>query len=466
MVAEHGCSSASVGSETSTHFTRSEVSTMVRRLATQEHYVVLAQLSSLISAVLKFGAATDENPFMRVNTLITELISWLQDEASLETRQKACFDEETLKATEKEDLGADTAKHSSKISSRDRILQCTVEQILDVPVPEKVEQLTEMPKIVSQNRIQQRTVEQTVDLPVPQDEEEPAEFFMASSQDRTQQRYGEQTIEPLAISFVGKIVEMPVQTQEKTRQGTNPHVVNTVEAEMPKIIKETVQRKWPVINEKIDQATKHPEVPQVQVSEKAVEIPQLQVVRKIDDIPEIRTDVGTHTSDSFGAAPLSQAAQVEIAEAVEIGTPIPAESRPPIFVTAPVLEIPVVGQRQALNIQTEQKTIDVPQIRCLEPLVDVPVVTQQTAEIPVVMLKQAPTLHRIQKMVEVPQIQYIDKVVDAPVEMQSSPEMEHVASTLATEWEASTPHVVDSSLRKKKSSGSLQSPRARNSRAG
>ena len=44
--------------------------------------MVLAQRSSLISAVLKFGAATDENPFMRVNTLITELISWLQDEAS------------------------------------------------------------------------------------------------------------------------------------------------------------------------------------------------------------------------------------------------------------------------------------------------------------------------------------------------------------------------------------------------
>ena len=64
-------------------------------------------------------------------------------------------------------------------------------------------------------------------------------------------------------------------------------------------------------------------------------------------------------------------------------------------------------------------------------------------------------------MVEVPQIQYIDKVVDAPVEMQPAPEMEHVSSTLATEWEASTPHVVDSSLRKRKSSGSLQSPRAR-----
>ena len=69
--------------------------------------------------------------------------------------------------------------------------------------------------------------------------------------------------------------------------------------------------------------------------------------------------------------------------------------------------------------------------------------TQQTAEIPVVMLKQVPTLQRIQKMVEVPQIQYIDKVVDAPVEMQPAPEMKHVASTLAVEWEASTPHVVD-----------------------
>ena len=39
--------------------------------------------------------------------------------------------------------------------------------------------------------------------------------------------------------------------------------------------------------------------------------------------------------------------------------------------------------------------------------------------------------------------------------------MEHVASTLATEWEVSTPHVIDSSLRKRKSSGSLQSPRVR-----
>ena len=55
------------------------------------------------------------------------------------------------------------------------------------------------------------------------------------------------------------------------------------------------------------------------------------------------------------------------------------------------------------------------------------------------------------------------------------PEMERVASTLATEYIASTTGVTDtvatdSSLRKRKSSGSLQSPRAkagmRNSSAG
>ena len=80
--------------------------------------------------------------------------------------------------------------------------------------------------------------------------------------------------------------------------------------------------------------------------------------------------------------------------------------------------------------------------------------------------RQVPLIQKIQKMVEVPQIQYIDKVVDGPVEMQPAPEMELVTSTLATEYIASATGVTDivatdSSLRKRKSSGSLQSPRVR-----
>ena len=127
---------------------------------------------------------------LKVKGSITELISRLLGETSSETRQKACFDEETSKA--------DTAKHSSILetavsrsnldsedSSQYRTLQCTAEQILDGPVPETMKQLVEtpemmtqlveVPKTVSPDRIQQRTVEQIVDASVPQAVEELAE---------------------------------------------------------------------------------------------------------------------------------------------------------------------------------------------------------------------------------------------------------------------------------------------------
>ena len=78
-----------------------------------------------------------------------------------------------------------------------------------------------------------------------------------------------------------------------------------------------------------------------------------------------------------------------------------------------VVGVPVVWQRQALTIQT-----DVPQIQCLESLVDVLVVTQQPAEIPVVIPKQVPTFQKIQNTAHDPQLQYCDKVVEVPVAMQ------------------------------------------------
>merc|ERR1711991_1015197 len=49
---------------------------------------------------------------------------------------------------------------------------------------------------------------------------------------------------------------------------------------------------------------------------------------------------GTQTSESLGTAPVRQVAQAEIVEVVEMGAPLPAESAPPMFVTAPVLEAP------------------------------------------------------------------------------------------------------------------------------
>ena len=77
--------------------------------------------------------------------------------------------------------------------------------------------------------------------------------------------------------LVQKIVEMPVtQTREEMQQVANKHVqhvVNAVEVEMPKIIKETVHGEKPVSKEKMNQMTKHIDVPPLQFIDKAVDIP-------------------------------------------------------------------------------------------------------------------------------------------------------------------------------------------------
>ena len=170
-----------------------------------------------------------------------------------------------------------------KTSSRDRTSQRTVEQILSVPVPEMVTQLVEVPNNVSQDRIKQRTVEHISEIPVPQVVEELADISKVFSLDGVQQRFGGQIIEPPALSLAEKIVEMPVI--QKTQQVVNAHVqhvVNTVEAEMLKISTETVQRKRPGIQEKINQETKRIEVPPLLFTDKAVDVPvvaQRQVSR-------------------------------------------------------------------------------------------------------------------------------------------------------------------------------------------
>ena len=68
----------------------------------------------------------------------------LQADAPSEMGHTSYRDGDTSMATKKEDREVDITKHSSelevlKIPSRDRILQCAADQILDVLVREKVE---------------------------------------------------------------------------------------------------------------------------------------------------------------------------------------------------------------------------------------------------------------------------------------------------------------------------------------
>ena len=111
--------------QTSTDLKEFDMVTAVRRLAEQGHSAALSQLGSHISAIMKFGAGADDDPFVKVNDLIMDF-SRLQAEASSETNQKSHCDEETSMAAEKEDLEDDTAKHSSPLETAvpDACLSC------------------------------------------------------------------------------------------------------------------------------------------------------------------------------------------------------------------------------------------------------------------------------------------------------------------------------------------------------
>ena len=117
MVAELGCSSASVGSETPTDLKGFDMMTAVRELAEQEHLAALAHLRSRISPITKSGADAGNDPFVKVKDLITDLIR-LQTEASPETNQKSYYDEETSKATEKEDRDLLSVAYKNAVDSR------------------------------------------------------------------------------------------------------------------------------------------------------------------------------------------------------------------------------------------------------------------------------------------------------------------------------------------------------------
>ena len=350
-------------------------------------------------------AETFEEKMVRVETLAVEVEK---------------MNSELFEATKmKDDLEADTAKHSSllesavsrlsldgEVPSRDRTLQCAAEQIPNVPVPEMVEQLVEVPETISQDRIQQRTVEQIVDFPVPQAVQELAEVCRIFSQDRIQQRtveqtipaisldekiievpmevskdrvqrrFAEQTIENSANSVAEMIVEVPViQTPERTQQVVNTlvqHDVDTVEVEKPKITELTVQRKKPIIQEKINQVTRH------------IKIPQVQFLTKVDDMPFVVQR------------------QVSTAQTVQKAMEVP-----PLQFTDKVMNIPVVAQRQIPMEQTVQKTMEIPHLQCVDEVIDVP------AEVAV----QAPHVHIVGKTVEEPQSQIVENAETPEIQM-------------------------------------------------
>jgi len=93
-----------------------EVVTMVKALAKKMHSSALAQLASKINAVIKFGGGAGEDPFVKVKSLIRDMIAKLQAQASTQATEKAYCDEQMAKTEAKKgELDFDISKLTAKI---------------------------------------------------------------------------------------------------------------------------------------------------------------------------------------------------------------------------------------------------------------------------------------------------------------------------------------------------------------
>ena len=263
-------------------------------------------ISELHESVINNGAATE---------LLKLAVNRLQAEAPFEVRNTSYRDEVTSQVTEKkEDLEADTAKHSSvletavsrstldgEVSSRDRISQHTIEQTLDVPMPEMVKQLVEVPKIM--NRIQQRTMKQIVDDPVVQVVQIPqvhvvektAEILVMTQRQNHMVQTVQMPMETPQLQIVEKTVEAVKHIQQervkelksKFEVGhTNKvHARNQPDKNRWRKKQEFEATQYPQdVQERAD-LTNQRQVPAIRSVQKTVEVPRVQYVDKVADIP-------------------------------------------------------------------------------------------------------------------------------------------------------------------------------------
>jgi len=119
-----------VNTMTHADLARSEVATMIKKLARQYHSSALAQLASKVTAVARFSSG---DPFAKIKGLIQDMIAKLEAEASSEATEKAYCDEELSKSNAKAaELTADIEALTTKIdqaSARSSSLKAEVKEL-------------------------------------------------------------------------------------------------------------------------------------------------------------------------------------------------------------------------------------------------------------------------------------------------------------------------------------------------
>ena len=284
------------------------------------------------------------------NAAATELLKLTDEFLSLMARK--------MKDTDtKEDLEADTAKHSSvletavsrstmdgEVSSRDQISQYTMEM---------VKQLVEVPKTISQNRIQQRTMKQIVDDPVVQ------------------------VVQIPQVHVVEKTAEIPVMTQRQN------HMVQTVQMPM-----ETPQLQ--IVGEIVRDT---------QTSDSLGTTPVCQVAQTGHvEAVEIETSLPTESASAmFVSTPVPQAME-ELVEASKVFSQDRVQQR----FGKQTIEPPAISLAErvveAFDTRTQDKTQHVVNTHVQH------VVNTVEAETPVII----ETINQVTKHVEIPQLQIVN----------------------------------------------------------
>merc|ERR1740130_1940976 len=93
---------------------KSEVITMVKKLAHDHHSAALAQLASRIAVIARYGSKNAGDAFGKVKGLIEDMITKLEKEAESEATEKAYCDQEMAKTEAKKgELDDDIAQVTS-----------------------------------------------------------------------------------------------------------------------------------------------------------------------------------------------------------------------------------------------------------------------------------------------------------------------------------------------------------------
>merc|ERR1740121_1421361 len=99
---------------------RTEVLSVVKRLAKRFHSSTMTQLASRIAAVIKLKGASGEDPFSKIKVMIEDMIAKLEQEAASAADEKAYCDDEMSKTAEKKgELEDDIEKLTAKMDKNE-----------------------------------------------------------------------------------------------------------------------------------------------------------------------------------------------------------------------------------------------------------------------------------------------------------------------------------------------------------